>query len=114
MTNEIRCTRPFGREALSVDGQVVPLAPSLKLRNHSPTGFSWGYEGSGCAQTAFAILLHVTGDALLTARHYQTFKREHVARWPQDADVVEHLDVAGYLATLEEFRKIAPGLRAAG
>lgn len=28
----------------------------LDLMNHSPTGFSWGYAGSGPAQTALAIL----------------------------------------------------------
>ena len=28
-------------------GQVRPLDPRLDLRNHSPTGFEWGYSGSG-------------------------------------------------------------------
>jgi len=35
----------------------VPLPPQLRLRNHSPTGFSWGYGGSGPAQLALAILV---------------------------------------------------------
>lgn len=34
----------------------TPLDPKLKLVNHSPTGFSWGYGGSGPAQLALAIL----------------------------------------------------------
>jgi hypothetical protein len=53
------------------------LDPGLKWVNHSPTGFNWGYLGSGPAQLAFAILLDhfgAPGQALL---FYQEFK-EHV------------------------------------
>lgn len=32
------------------------LNPRLDLFNHSPTGFEWGYGGSGPAQLALAIL----------------------------------------------------------
>lgn len=32
-----------------VDGKPLELAPSLRLRRHSPTGFEWGYLGSGPA-----------------------------------------------------------------
>jgi len=37
-------------------GHEWPLPPRLDLYNHSPTGFEWGYHGSGPAQTALAIL----------------------------------------------------------
>lgn len=55
---------------------------SLRLRNHSPDGFNWGYAGSGPAQLALGILLHYcrAKDAL---RHYQQFKFEFVAALPQ-------------------------------
>jgi hypothetical protein len=33
-----------------------PLTPRLDLWNHSPTGFEWGYGGSGPAQLALALL----------------------------------------------------------
>ena len=39
------------------DGQKSePLPLRLDLFNHSPTGFSWGYGGSGPAQLALARL----------------------------------------------------------
>ena len=60
-------------------GRILDPAPSLKLRNHSPTGFEWGYQGSGPAQLALAILLDYTGDADLAQRHYQLFKCEVLA-----------------------------------
>jgi hypothetical protein len=40
---------------VTVDGK--PLNPRLDLFNHSPTGFEWGYSGSGPAQLALAILV---------------------------------------------------------
>ena len=39
-------------------GPYHPLHKRLDLANHSPTGFSWGYGGSGPAQLALAILAH--------------------------------------------------------
>jgi hypothetical protein len=58
--------------------RLEPIA-SLALVNHSPDGFSWGYGGSGPAQLALAMLLHVSGDPGLSQRHYQTFKQRHIA-----------------------------------
>jgi hypothetical protein len=37
-------------------GNCWSLPPRLDLFNHSPTGFEWGYSGSGPAQAALAIL----------------------------------------------------------
>jgi len=62
----------------------LPLAPSLRLRNHSPTGFSWGYGGSGPAQLALALLYDVTGDPEPAKGYYQAFKWAVVAQWPMD------------------------------
>ena len=44
------------------DGKSRRLDLRLDLRNHSPTGFSWGYGGSGPAQLALAICADVYGD----------------------------------------------------
>ena len=38
------------------NGVWTPLDPRYDLRNHSPTGFAWGYGGSGPSQLALAIL----------------------------------------------------------
>ena len=40
-----------------VDGVPLDHKGSCKVYNHSPTGFSWGYGGSGPSQLALAILL---------------------------------------------------------
>jgi hypothetical protein len=64
-------------------GEFYRMDLRLDLRVHSPTGFSWGYHGSGPAQLALAILAHATGDDELALHHYQSFKRHYVANWPQ-------------------------------
>lgn len=51
------------------------------LRNHSPDGFSWGYNGSGPAQLALAMVAHATGDDELALATYQQFKDEVVSRF---------------------------------
>lgn len=50
-----------------------PLNPRLDLVNHSPTGFQWGYNGSGPAQLALAILANEISDKE-ALEIYQTFK----------------------------------------
>jgi Family of unknown function (DUF6166) len=69
-----------GQSVVSVcDGQKCqPLPLRLDLFNHSPTGFSWGYGGSGPAQLALALL----ADALAVRLH-QEFKFKVVACWPE-------------------------------
>jgi len=66
-------------ERHKVDKQKLPLEPSLKLYAHSPTGFNWGYQGSGPAQLALAILFDLTGDTDLSVRLHQDFKRHFIA-----------------------------------
>jgi hypothetical protein len=67
------------------------LAPSLKIRNHSPTGFSWGYLGSGPSQLALALLLDAmdaqTVDEIADiTSEYQNFKTKFVAKWHTDGE----------------------------
>lgn len=74
-----------------VDGKRLNPGPSIKLRNHSPDGFAWGYGGSGPAQLALAILLRFFSDNIALAL-YQDFKFKVVAAWPQeDFDVTINL-----------------------
>jgi hypothetical protein len=60
-------------------GRPLPLC--LNIRNHSPSGFEWGYGGSGPAQLALALLVDALGDVDLAQKHYQDFKFEVVAGW---------------------------------
>jgi Family of unknown function (DUF6166) len=71
------------------DGKVIDPEVSLKVVNHSPTGFCWGYLGSGPAQLALAILLvHLKGDEERALALYQDFKSAVIARLPIDEDFV--------------------------
>jgi hypothetical protein len=69
----------------------------LEIYNHSPTGFSWGYQGSGPAQTALAIcydhILYQAGGDRQIAREralaiHQGFKSKVVAAWDKDENWV--------------------------
>jgi hypothetical protein len=74
-----------------VGDERISLHDSLKHRNHSPTGFSWGYSGSGPAQTALGILLAVTTPAEAMA-NYQRFKADVIARLCKDEPFAFTLD----------------------
>ena len=56
------------------------LDPRLDLYNHSPSGFAWGYGGSGPAQCALAVLADFFKDDEAALRLHQRFKRACIAR----------------------------------
>lgn len=68
--------------------QASPLDYHLKLGNHSPTGFSWGYGGSGPHQLAIAILFDVTGDRGIVLKYSQKYKWDKIAKLDQNQDFV--------------------------
>lgn len=53
---------------------------SLELVNHSPSGFEWGYGGSGPAQLALALLLDYTDDEEVALAEYMEFKAKVVSQ----------------------------------
>src|SRR5262249_10364987 len=63
-----------GRNSECQEPERHALPLRLEVRAHSPTGFAWGYGGSGPAQLALALLVDATGDAETALQHYQTFK----------------------------------------
>jgi len=63
-------------------GGISALPFRWDLVNHSPTGFEWGYGGSGPAQLALALLVDATGDEQWSLTHYQSFKWEVVSSLP--------------------------------
>lgn len=79
-------TRDFHVYRVSDDARPIALNPRLDLRNHSPTGFSWGYGGSGPAQLALAILADYLDDDEQALRLYQDFKWKVIAGLPQGED----------------------------
>jgi hypothetical protein len=66
---------------VTVDGR--PLNPRLDLRNHSPTGFEWGYCGSGPAQLALAILADHLANDEQALDFYQRFKWAVITELPK-------------------------------
>ena len=58
---------------------IFPVPARLDLANHSPTGFEFGYGGSGPSQSALAILADFTEDDQLALRRYQDFKWVFIA-----------------------------------
>ena len=73
------------------------LRARLDLRNHSPTGFAWGYGGSGPAQLALAILADASADDITAQQCYQQFKCERIATLPRGAWEMEASDVLEWL-----------------
>lgn len=64
------------------DGRI--LDPRFDLARHSPTGFEWGYPGSGPAQLALAIMADALGDDQRALCLYQGFKVRVISRLRQD------------------------------
>ena len=52
--------------------------------DHSPTGFSWGYGGSGPAQLALALLLEMGLSNAAALSCYQLFKLRFIAVLPDE------------------------------
>ena len=86
--------------AVTVDGQ--PLNPRLDLWNHSPTGFEWGYGGSGPAQLALAILADHCGDDEQALNFYQRFKWAVIAELPHREWILTSEDIERVLHSQQE------------
>ena len=84
---------------ITVDGvafEPLMLEKSLKVQFHSPTGFSWGYGGSGPHQLALAILMHSNNNEIAKKCHHQ-FVIDYVCKWKDewqitDEDIQKWLD----------------------
>jgi hypothetical protein len=85
-------------------GGGYPLPPRFDLRNHSPTGYEWGYAGSGPAQLALALLADALGDDEKAQDHYQDFKFKVVGRLPHDRWELSQDDIRQTVARLEAHR----------
>jgi hypothetical protein len=99
---------PGGVEVTVIDrdhaGGGYPLPPRLDLRNHSPTGFEYGYSGSGPAQLALALLADALGDEVRAERLHQDFKFKVIARLAHDGWELSQDDIRQTAAALEADR----------
>ena len=92
----------------TIDGEELELEPSLKVRNHSPDGFSWGYGGSGPSQLALAIMLiELGGDEERALELYRDFKNEVIAKFHVASSWrLSSLDVHTWLKEKEHEEKL--------
>jgi len=91
-----------GAAVVYVDHRRLSPKASLRVRRHSPTGFEWGYAGSGPAQLALGLLLRGGVPARQAVRLHQRFKAEFVQHFPPEGFLVE-LNIRAWAA-----RQLAP------
>lgn len=109
MPKNIYQGRRYGSMNLVVTVNQKTLPLRLDLRNHSPTGFEWGYAGSGPAQLALAILAHEWDDER-AERWYQLFKMHFIAPLKQNEGwKITSEDIARWEKTLEGYRDSVRG-----
>lgn len=85
----------------------VPLPLMLDKVNHSPTGFEWGYYGSGPAQLAFSMLfttlamdtsLEEAEVLRVTRDNYQKFKEDVICCLPFDSWTLSAYTILSWVA----------------
>jgi hypothetical protein len=83
-------------------GRKRRLRLRLDLDNHSPTGFEWGYGGSGPAQLALALLADATGNDRRAVKLHQRFKWKIIAPIKRDEEwFMTGLDVCAAATVIE-------------
>ena len=99
---------PEGRKECGVctvtvesNGRIEPLPLCLNVRRHSPTGFCWGYCGSGPAQLALAILCDLIGEDAAKLR-YQKFKAGVISGMPRDGWILPEETIRSWLEITEK------------
>lgn len=75
-------------EVLKPGKSPYRLQERQDIINHSPTEIAWGYEGSGPAQCAFAILMDYVGNESRARDLYQQFKVAVIAGFPPNSEWV--------------------------
>ncbi|MBA7611018.1 hypothetical protein ES703_18234 [subsurface metagenome] len=89
----------YETERVWLDGKRLYPGKSQRVWNHSPDGFNWGYEGSGPAQLALAVLLELVPQDRAVELH-QEFKRDVIAALVQ-ADFTVSIDLRPWLKKSE-------------
>ena len=80
--------REAGETFVTINNEWLDIEASLAISNHSPTGFNWGYGGSGPAQLAPAILMEFL--PVKKAQEYkQAFKWRVISVIKEDVFTVE-------------------------
>jgi hypothetical protein len=84
-------------------GRPRALPKCLNVIRHSPTGFEWGYPGSGPAQLALAILMDALGkhQKERARRLHQAFKAAVIVNLPHVTWTLTSTQVFDAISRLE-------------
>jgi hypothetical protein len=93
---------------VTVNGR--PLNPRLDLYNHSPTGFEWGYCGSGPAQLALAILADHLADDQQALNVYQRFKWAVITELPKKRWTLNSRDIDRAIQAVRDQEMVVGGV----
>lgn len=74
--------------------------PLWHVVRHSPTGFNWGYAGSGPADCALSILTDCLGEER-AERWYQEFKRQFLTGLPRSGGVITEEAIREFIEAKE-------------
>jgi hypothetical protein len=92
------------------NGNFAPLPRRLDLSNHKPSGFEWGYGGSGPAQLALAILADCLCDDTVALALHQDFKWAFIAGIKTPEWRLTSGDVLDWVARQRRLRRREPSL----
>jgi len=99
------CRLRNGSCQVTRDGRKLDLR--LDLFNHSPTGFDWGYGGSGPAQTALAILADFLKDDDRAIRLHQKLKWDVISRLPHGKWSISNKSLRTWLILRDNYVRTA-------
>jgi hypothetical protein len=102
MSTEYEGRRTVGGQARVTAPDGGELPPRNDLRDHSPSGFEWGYGGSGPLQLGLALLAHCLEDDELALEHYRDFTRMVVAGLPEHEWQLSAGEIRATIAYLRE------------
>ena len=86
----------FGDVVCSREGGDISTNVPRRITKHSPTGFEWGYGGSGPADFALNILSVFIGQKLAEF-YYQDFKWEFVSKLPDEGGTIHRETILDWL-----------------
>ena len=84
-----------GEVSVYIDKHARELPSRIDLINHSPTGFAWGYCGSGAAQLALALLAWEFDEQYALLNH-QAFKRDVIAVLDEEEWILSGVDIRNW------------------
>ncbi len=103
----IRVSRTQGRGGPAIAKIIRAKHVTQYLRHikrHSPTGFNYGYMGSGPADLALSILTAIMGKDI-AEQYYQRFKFELVATQKEDWWILHVHEIRQWVKVQQQFEE---------